>query len=156
MAFSIRNGGVLLPVQRFSVQTVSGLLPVRKASIFTGGVLKLFYSAPTQSLSLDIQPNPTQAHPPRGSNSATVFVTATPTGGTGPFTYAWSITSFMGGVPAINTPSNATTAITQSGLAQFDDNDCTASCLVTDSLGATARANVSFTFFGPIDTGGTF
>lgn len=70
-------------------------------------------------------------------------VTATPTGGTGPYSYAWAQTS--GPAATINNPANATStfAMTRSpgsgGTAQF-------TCTVTDSIGQQAQAVATITF----------
>lgn len=155
MPVSIRTGGVVQPISRLSVQISGSLKPLRKLSVRTGGTLKLIYNA-ASALTLDIEPNPAEAHPPRGSGTAGISVTATPSGGVGPYSYSWRTVSFVGAIPGIVAASFASTLITQSGLVQFDDNPCTFACDVTDSTGATATASVAATFLGPIDSGGTF
>lgn len=103
------------------------------------------------ALSVAISPTTASA---TGSTVTTNSVTATPTGGLGPFTYAWTLVSNSGVTsPAITSPSTAATRFTgsptdgHSGTATFR-------CTVTDSLGTVATADVEATWFIPFDTGG--
>ena len=68
-------------------------------------------------------------------------VTATPTGGLGPYTYAWS---------SGNTPTQATTTFTRT-LAGNTDLSITFTVTVTDSLGATATGSVDAYFLNESD-----
>ena len=76
------------------------------------------------------------------STATTNSITVTPTGGTAPYTYAWTKTSGDGTVVS---PTKATTR-----FSQFLYNNTAASgvflCTVTDSLGATATASVNASF----------
>lgn len=94
----------------------------------------------TPTLSVSIEPNYAQgyANPlhPVGQTITTNAVAATPSGGLGPYSYAWS-----GG----NTPSNAVNSFTRFVPADSDITD-SASVTVTDALGATASATVDLYF----------
>ena len=76
------------------------------------------------------------------STATTNSITVTPTGGTAPYTYAWTKTSGDGTVVS---PTKATTR-----FSQFLENNTAASgvflCTVTDSLGATASDSVTANF----------
>lgn len=68
--------------------------------------------------------------------------TATPTGGTAPYTYAWS---FVGGDPmTVTSPTNASTTF-RFGLGPSDARSATYRCTVTDKNGLTAQDTVSIT-----------
>ena len=82
------------------------------------------------------------------AGSATItskIVTATPTGGTAPFTYLWTLVSHSGGVaPTINTPTTASTTFTKTGVAP--DASATFRCTVTSATGGSASAEVLVAF----------
>lgn len=78
------------------------------------------------------------------TNSATITstgVTVTPSGGSAPYSYLWSIVTQDGlATYTINSPTTATTAVTGSGLPSDTTVSCTIHCVVTDSLGTTATS----------------
>lgn len=76
------------------------------------------------------------------SSITTPSTTVTPTGGTGPYTYAWTWFAGPAGTISINSASAATTTFTGSSMALYDDNNGTARCTVTDSASHTATVNV--------------
>lgn len=78
-----------------------------------------------------------------GSGAATTnSVTATPTGGTGPYLYAWALVS--GDTFTVNSPTSATTTFTAS-VGPGEDKTAIYRVTITDSLLATATATVSVT-----------
>lgn len=80
--------------------------------------------------------------------------TAAPSGGVGPYTYAWTTESFTGPVPPnIDSPTTAATTFTQTGIPSGDGYSAVFRCTITDDLGNTAAADVGASF---IDTGGPF
>lgn len=66
-------------------------------------------------------------------------VTATPSGGTAPFSYQWTVS---GGVTTATAPSQASTAFT-AGLAAESADAAMATVVVTDSLGAAASTAIA-------------
>jgi len=77
-----------------------------------------------------------------GSGSVTTdTATATPTGGTGPYTYLWSYVSGDAGLSA-NTGTSAATNWTGSITALGQDKTAVWRVTVTDSLAATATSTV--------------
>lgn len=75
------------------------------------------------------------------SSLTTASVTATPSGGTAPYAYAW--TKLSGDAITCNSPSAATTTFTASGLAAGGaDRTATYRCTVTDSAAVSAVADI--------------
>lgn len=119
--------------------------------VFKGGAWQQIFSF-VPPLSVAVSPTSFSASS-RGSNIASKSLTATPTGGLAPFTYAWTVTSTTAPV----TLSGASTAnVTVSGdVSVVDTITVSLSCTVTDSLGTTASGSASGTlYYGP-GTGGT-
>jgi hypothetical protein len=77
--------------------------------------------------------------------AATGNVTATPSGGLAPFTYAW--TRISGAEASISNPANATTSFSLF-MATPGDLSTVFRCTVTDALGSTATADATATFSG--------
>lgn len=67
-------------------------------------------------------------------------VTATPVGGTGPYTYAWTWLSGDSAVAA-NSPTSASTTFSAI-VPKWDSREATMRVTVTDSLSATATADI--------------
>jgi len=82
-----------------------------------------------------------------GSGVATTdATTVTPSGGTAPYTYSWTVLSFDNATPpTADTPNAATTTFTQTGIGIGESYSATWQCEVTDSSPSpyTAVANVS-------------
>jgi hypothetical protein len=70
-------------------------------------------------------------------------VTVTPSGGTAPYTYAWTRLSGDSAVAA-NSPTTATTTFS-ANVPKWDSREATMQCTVTDSLSATTTVNVLVT-----------
>lgn len=84
--------------------------------------------------------------------ATTATVTATPSGGTSPYTYAWTrLTSTSGTNPTANSASSAATTFTQTGMSPGDSESSTWRVTVTDDEGLTVTADVQANFF---DAGG--
>lgn len=107
---------------------------------------RLIYST-SPPLSLASSPDPVSGGSLGGAPATTDTTTATPTGGTGPFTYAWILISHTSGTPpTITSAATAATEFTQTGLGLGDRESAVFRCTVTDSLLATATADVTATF----------
>ncbi len=68
---------------------------------------------------------------------STSAVTAAPSGGTAPYTYAWAITAPDANWSALS-PTSATTQFRRTGVAPGDSETANFECTVTDALGAVA------------------
>lgn len=97
----------------------------------------------TVSFSVTISPTVTG-----GSSYTSIVVTgsvtATATGGTGPYSYAWSLGDFTNTTPpSVTSPSSATTTFQQTNVAVDDTDSATFTVTATDSLANTATASIS-------------
>ena len=102
-----------------------------------------------QPLSVSVSPDPVSRSVVEGTTGQTGEVTATPTGGRAPFTYAWARVSGDTSISA-TAPSSAVTR-----FSRFVPDTNTYSGVwrvtVTDADGTTATDTVSISFFGIID-----
>lgn len=74
-------------------------------------------------------------------------VTVTPSGGTGPYTYAWTVHAYSAATsPTIGNAALATTAFTQSAVDPDTTETATFRCTVTDAFAQTAQVDVPATF----------
>lgn len=74
-------------------------------------------------------------------------VTATPSGGVAPYSYAWTRLSHSAlTAPTITSPSTASTSFVQTGLPSGTIEDATFRCTVTDAAAQTAAADVIASF----------
>lgn len=69
-------------------------------------------------------------------------VTVTPSGGLAPYAYSWTVD----GDATANTPSKASTSFTATAMQFEETRECTASCIVADSLGSAVVVTISLTF----------
>jgi hypothetical protein len=75
------------------------------------------------------------------STLTTPAAVATPTGGVGPYTYAW--TKQSGGAITANSPSSYSTTFTATGLGVDEERDAVFRVTCTDSLAATATRDIT-------------
>lgn len=81
--------------------------------------------------------------------------TATPSGGTAPFTYSWYIESASGGLFGIDTPDAATSGFTVAGVDPGLTASAIVRCRVTDSTGAFGLSDrISLSHTNEFDQGG--
>ena len=114
-----------------------------RAEVYLSGAWK---SCLTLTPALTVAVSPTSVsgtqtpQPPRTVTVTSNGAQATPTGGVGPYSYAWSITS---GSATITSPNTAATAFRQI-LSPDQDSDGSAQVICTDSQGNTAIGSVSY------------
>ncbi len=91
----------------------------------------------------------------RYSSSATTNpVTVTGSGGTGPYTYAWSLLDYTSAIPPTATaPASATSSFFQTGMIAGDVESSTWRCTVTDANGATGFVDITAAFVR-VESGG--
>lgn len=76
--------------------------------------------------------------------AATSVCTATPTGGTGPYTYAWAVVSYDNDIaPTAALPTNAATVFIQTNIGVGEEYVATFRCTVTDANLETTTCDVS-------------
>ncbi len=80
-----------------------------------------------------------------GTPLTSAVVTATPSGGTGPFTYAWTRLSGSASVTA-TAPTSPSTAFGSGALGVSSARTADWRCTVTDSLAATTSADITTDF----------
>lgn len=115
----------------------------------SGNVSRLVYTT-TPALSVTVSDEIVSIVAIGTGTGTTGTTTATPVGGTGPFTYLWTIISYesdrLPSPPTINAPTAATTAFTQTGMTPEDAYSAVFQIQVTDSLMQTATATVTGNF----------
>jgi hypothetical protein len=110
---------------------VSGVWkPVKTAYVGVNGVWKMVYTGMTAALS----PNPATwaGYEPESGIYTSQTVSATPTGGTSPYTYAWTALS---GIATCLAPTSAST-----GFIAGEPLTTSIQCVITDANGTTATA----------------
>jgi len=120
---------------------------ILSAEVYKGGAWRTVGSF-IQPLTLSISP----ASISKGGSGPIVTYSsavATPSGGSGPYTYLWEVTS--GGPFSFGSATSGTTTV--SADVSVSDKTGTIRCTVTDSLGATANSSISVSIFFR-DTGG--
>jgi hypothetical protein len=100
----------------------------------------------TVTLTRYAQPSATVDHPTLSASDATAAkstaaATVSVTGGTPPFSYAW--TKVSGGAITITSPGAASTTFSASGLASGETRSATFRCTVTDAHGLKDTVDVS-------------
>jgi len=83
---------------------------------------------------------------PTAGTAVTPPATATPTGGTAPYSYLWQIIS---GSAGIATPNNASTTFS-AYLPAYGSSEAVARVTCTDARGLTATASVQLSFFNEV------
>jgi hypothetical protein len=114
------------------VGTASGVKTVTEGWIGTAGGARQFYAA-TEPLIVTATPDSIPWFGGGGSYYSSSDATASPSGGTGPYVYSWSVDA---GAGSINTPDSQST-----GFFSIDGGVAYATCTVTDSLGVVAVSN---------------
>jgi len=149
----VRQGGAWRTISGGRVRVGGAWRTLVRAQTFVGGVWRNTASF-TQPLTLSISPDPVTRSVTEGTTGETGNVTASPTGGRAPITYAWTRVSGDTSI-TITAPSAAVTR-----FSRFVPDESIYSavfqCTATDADGRTASDTVTVEIFGIIDpVGGT-
>lgn len=141
MTIKIWREGALRIITGIKVRVAGETRQLRKVSVKQGGELRVvasFYSPLSLSISQDMFGAEFTDGGPAYVQSNTA--TATPSGGTAPYSYVWSIQS--GAAVSFTAPNSATTAVGDTFAS--GSRAGTALCTVTDANGSVALATCSF------------
>lgn len=105
------------------------------------GVPRLIWSAMTVTIAPS--PNFASSYSPGTATPTTSFSTATPVGGTAPYTYAWTVDNGW----SLTSPTAQSVAFGSVGIGPGDGSDATGTVVVTDANGSTATATISLTSY---------
>lgn len=141
-------GSVLRTITRLGVWDGSRLIPMKALKLLDGATLR---TIATFAPALTLSASPASASGIAASNSpinvTTNSVTAVPTGGTGPFTYAWTVVSFTGpSSPFVTSVTSAATTFRQNTMTPDTTASAVFRCTVTDAFGLTATVDVPADF----------
>jgi hypothetical protein len=138
------SGGTLRTVVRASVMAGGTLRPLKSVKVKdSGGTLRTVFAG------LNVTPNYSAVSgfgttTPIYSTPTTVV---TATGGTGPYTYLWTVVEDDAlGTPSITSSTSASTTFQSTDLANFTPHTVTFRCTVTDSLAVTGSCDVTVVF----------
>lgn len=132
-----RLGGIVRgtkPLTDVTIADVGSIKTQLEAQATNQAAATAASSAATGALSATANQSAVYGHGVAGATITTTSVTITPTGGTGPYTYAWAKQS--GDDVTIDAAAAATTTFSKTGVAgqYFNGTYC---CTVTDSVAAT-------------------
>lgn len=155
MALKIRDGGTLRTITNLYIKQAGVLRRVRKLQVKDGGTLRTVATF-TDPLTASASPSSVSGSG-GGVDGATVGTTSTtamPSGGRGPYTYSWALTTNGGGnaSQALN-PTSATTQFTKTDRPAGTSVSDVWTVTITDTDGQTATAQVT-AFFQNISVGG--
>lgn len=150
-SFKVQNAGTLRTITGGKVRVAGVTRTLKTAKVMHGGSLRTvaIFASP---LTVSASPSAAQgdfagsgALPPQGLE--TNLVTAIPSGGFAPYTYAW--THVSGDTFTVTNPSSASTYFAHT-FTSYGTRSGVYRCTVTDSLGSTATVDVNvliqFTF----------
>ena len=143
MAIKIVDAGVTRTITAGKVRVAGITRNLLSIKVMDGGTLRTvatFVQPMSVSLSASSVSGASQNDP-----IYTGSTTATPSGGKGPYSYAWTIQSFEGVESTALYPSMSSTGFTKS-VPDGDTETDVWRVTVTDSLGSTATATVSARF----------
>lgn len=139
-------------IARVAVQDAGGKSDIARISVLMpGGGDYLVFDADSGAGSLSLSINPVSAIGASGvggpTNVSTNSVTVTASGGTGPYSYAWTLFEAALGTWSISTPSERTTRFVAQNLSESSSGSATFRCTVTDARGRTGSVNIEASAF---------
>lgn len=146
MTVKAQQGDALLTMTGLRVRIGGVLKTVLSGRVMIDDELKSFYTAASEeALSLSVSPE-SAVRVGFNSTVTSLAFTATPVGGTAPYSYAWTIVSYTGALPTALNPTFASSSFRQTGLVEGDSNPCVVRCTGTDAIGAVASDTAEITF----------
>lgn len=144
MTVKIQDAGTLRTITGLKVRVGGVTRTIRQIKVMDGGTLR---TVATFSSALSVSISTVAEAIGSSSSLTTNSVTATPSGGTAPYTYAWTLVTNGGrNASTAGSPSLATTNFTKTGLVPTDVVTDVWRVTATDSFGQTATADVTATF----------
>lgn len=140
MALQIRQGGTWITPTALKIYSGGAWRNIRGIKIYANGAWRDVASF-TSPISLAISPT-SISKSSVSSVVTTAAVTATPTGGTSPYSYSWTRLSGASEITA-NSPTSASTSFTGDGVPNGVTLTAIFRCTVTDSFGSTASAEIT-------------
>lgn len=145
-----QTGAGLKQVSRLWRMTGTGpkrVLRVRRYNGTTANIVATFSTPMTLAASPAAVSGSAFAGEFGSSPVTTAPATLTPSGGTAPYTYSYSITTQPSyGLVSVDSPLSATTTFTHEGVGAGEILTATATATVTDTLAQTATTTIALTF----------
>lgn len=145
----VRTAGALKTITSAKVKVAGVVRTLRTIKVMNGGVLRtvaIFTTPMTASVSPTSVTGSTRIAEP--TIVTTAGATASPSGGTGPYTYSWVRVSYAGGAaPTITASTNATTAFKQASDLSYNTYTAVFRVTITDVFGQTDTADVAASFY---------
>ena len=159
MAMKVFQGGTWRDIVKCSVFQGGSWRVIKAIKVYQGGAWRdvANFTAGQGAITLALSPT-SISKSGRTSTVNTANVTATPTGGQAPYTYAW-VKQSGGDITALN-PANAITGFRAAGLAVDETRTAVFRCTATDNLGSSDSEDITVSItrlaaLDPTGTGGT-
>jgi hypothetical protein len=144
MTAQVRVGGAWEPLTGCQVYANGAWRNISKIQVYSGGAWRLVANFIPPMGGVTISPSFIFKSSRTSPSITSGTITATPSGGTAPYTYAWTVVSSSPTTVSITSPGLASTTVTAD--ASSGEVDCTLRCTVTDAVGSSVSADVDGTF----------
>jgi hypothetical protein len=156
MGLKLRQGGAWRDITGLRIFASGAWRQIRNVKIYAGGAWRDGANLTTGGGSIAVTLSASSIS--RNARLSTInspAVTATPTGGQVPYSYAWVKQS--GGAIVATAPSSSSSQFQGANMEIDETRTAVFRCTATDAFGSTASADVSvsLTRLEPIDIGGT-
>lgn len=149
MTMKIRAAGAVKTITAAKVRQSGVIRTIRTIKAMDDGILRTV-AIFTTPLSASVSPTSVTGATSilKPTTVQTTPASASPIGGTGPYSYSWVRLSYIGGAaPTITAPASATTTFQQVSATNFATYTAVFRVTITDVFGQTATANVSASFY---------
>lgn len=145
MPWSVKVSGTWRTVTAPQVRVSGSWQAVKSGWVKVSGTWRQFYASLTAAASPTTVDGFDTVVAPSSSTATTNSTTVTPTGGSAPYTYSWSLVS--GTSATVNSPTSATTTFSRTVFVDNPGQQINRTgvyrCTVTDSASQTATADVT-------------